>query len=95
MMTDPNKLLAALKVYKVDHVNDRIITKVNKNIIEMGEYAAVLKSSVAAAGLYKWVANTVKCYTVHKQVEPLNKKVKDMKERCAKMTADLKETEEL
>lgn len=35
------------------------MTKVNKNVNELGDYEAVKKVNVAAAGLFKWVVNTV------------------------------------
>lgn len=33
---------------------------------DIGGYDNAKKVSVAAAGLFKWVENTVKCYAVHK-----------------------------
>jgi len=82
MMGDPNKLLAALKEYgsKVAKLNDKIIGKIVKLVGNL-DYETCKKVSKAAGGLFKWVDNTVKCYTVHKEVEPLQKKVKEMTEK--------------
>lgn len=77
-MNNPNLLLEKLKGYEVAGASEKAIGRVNKLMNELGDYETVRKVGKSAGGLYLWVTNTVKCYSVHKEVEPLNKKVKEM-----------------
>jgi len=48
--------------------------------------------SVAAGGLFKWVTNTLNCYDINKNVEPLRQRAITMKKAKEKGERELAET---
>jgi len=53
----------------------------------------VLKSSKAAAGLYKWLVNTLNCYEIFKDVNPKRIRAAQMRAQKEQAEKDLAETE--
>jgi dynein heavy chain len=96
------QLLTNLKEYQVDKLKSDGANKAKKALANLEKdagctgaelFAYVKVKSLAAAGLYSWVASTIKCYDIFKDVEPKRKKAEEMKKQKVAAEKDLAETE--
>ncbi len=95
-------LLKNLKEYQVDKLKAEGANKAKKALANLEKdagctgaelYAYVKNKSLAAAGLYSWVASTIKCFDIFRDVEPKRKNAEKLKVLKAAAEKDLAETE--
>ena len=95
-------LLKNLKEYQVDKLKTDGANKAKRALANLEKdagctgaelYSYVKGKSLAAAGLYSWVASTIKCFDIYKDVEPKRKKAEEMKKQKVAAEKDLFETE--
>jgi dynein heavy chain len=99
-----SKLMQELKEYDIEKLKAEPVRRGRNKIAELEKKLdavgdpkklqdLIKSASLAASGLFIWVKANLKCYDIHKSVEPKKKKAAEMKKKLAEAEQELAATE--